>query len=304
MVGPGMPLDTERYFVICANVLGGCMGTTGPKAIDPATGKPWGLNFPVITIGDMVRAQAMLLDHLGIDKLFCVIGGSMGGMQVLQWAATIPIACSRRVPIACAARHSAQNIAFHEVGRQAIMADPDWCGGDYRPRQEPDRGSGGGAHGRAHHLSFGGGAASQVRPQPAEPQRASPTASTPISRSRAICATRARPSSTASTPIPISTSRARWTISTWRPSMAACSPTPSAARKRASAWSRSPATGCSRRAESRTIVHALNAVAANVSFVEIESDKGHDAFLLDEPEFRHPRRLPRGRRRAARPEAP
>ena len=125
MVGPGLVLDTDRYFVICANVLGGCMGTTGPGDINPSTGEPWALSFPVITVRDMVRAQKRLLDHLGIDSLFCVTGGSMGGMQVLQWAASYPDAVFAAVPIAAAARHSAQNIAFHEVGRQAIMADPD-----------------------------------------------------------------------------------------------------------------------------------------------------------------------------------
>src|SRR5581483_9103702 len=131
LVGPGKPIDTERYFVICPNVLGGCLGTSGPSSTDPATGKPYGLTFPVITIRDMVRAQAMLLDHLGIDTLFAVAGGSMGGMQVLQWAASYPERVFAALPIACATRHSAQNIAFHEVGRQAIMADPEWRGGRY-----------------------------------------------------------------------------------------------------------------------------------------------------------------------------
>ena len=131
MVGPGKPVDTDRFFVICSNILGGCMGTTGPKEINPETGKPWGLGFPVITIGDMVRAQAMLVDHLGIKKLFAVIGGSIGGMQVLEWAAAYPDRIFAAAPIATADHHSAQNIAFHEVGRQSIMADPDWCGGDY-----------------------------------------------------------------------------------------------------------------------------------------------------------------------------
>lgn len=141
LVGPGCVLDTDRYFLICANVLGGCMGTTGPKEINAATGLPWGLGFPVITIGDMVQAQARLLDHLGIDQLFCVIGGSMGGMQVLEWAASYPERVFAAVPIATAARHSAQNIAFHEVGRQAIIADPDWCGGDYLLQEKrPHRG--------------------------------------------------------------------------------------------------------------------------------------------------------------------
>src|SRR5690606_24342983 len=131
MVGPGKPIDTNRFFVICPNILGGCMGSTGPASINPATGKPYGLSFPVITIGDMVDAQVRLLDSLGIDQLFCVIGGSMGGMQVLEWAARQKERVFAAVPIATAASHSSQNIAFHEVGRQAVMADPDWCGGRY-----------------------------------------------------------------------------------------------------------------------------------------------------------------------------
>src|ERR1041385_2278872 len=131
MVGPGKPIDTGRYFVICQNVIGACMGTTGPASTNPKTGKPWGLDFPVVTIRDMVRAQAMLLDHLGIDSLFAVVGGSMGGMQVLQWAASFPKRVFSALPIACSTRHSAQNIAFHEVGRQAVMADPEWRHGRY-----------------------------------------------------------------------------------------------------------------------------------------------------------------------------
>ena len=139
MIGPGRPLDTDRYFIICTNVLGGCMGSTGPGEIDPATGKPWGLAFPVITIGDMVRAQARLLDHLGIDQLFCVIGGSMGGMQALQLASAYPERVFAAVPIAAASRHSAQNIALHEVGRQAIMADRDWHSGAYHEHNTTPR---------------------------------------------------------------------------------------------------------------------------------------------------------------------
>ena len=131
MVGPGKPIDPERHFIICANVLGSCMGSSGPAAIDPTTGKPYAMQFPVITLRDMVRAQAMLLDHLGIAALTAVVGGSMGGMQVLEWAATYPGRVRSAVVIASAPRHSAQNIAFHEVGRQAIMADPAWRGGDY-----------------------------------------------------------------------------------------------------------------------------------------------------------------------------
>jgi homoserine O-acetyltransferase len=141
MVGPGLPLDPARHFIICSNVVGGCMGTTGPSSVDPATGMAYGLSFPVITIADMVRAQAMLIDALGIETLFAVVGGSMGGMQVLQWAADYPQRLFSAVCIAAAPRHSAQNIAFHEVGRQAIMADPDWRGGGYaRHGVRPEKG--------------------------------------------------------------------------------------------------------------------------------------------------------------------
>jgi homoserine O-acetyltransferase len=118
MVGPGRPFDTDRFFAICPNVLGGCMGSTGPASINPETGEPYGLDFPIVTIADMVRAQALLIDHLGIDALFCVVGGSMGGMQVLRWAASYPDRVFAALPIATAARHSSQNIAFHEVGRR------------------------------------------------------------------------------------------------------------------------------------------------------------------------------------------
>ena len=141
MVGPGLPIDTERYFVICANVIGGCMGSSGPSSTNPQTGEPWGLDFPVITIRDMVRAQAMLLDHLGIDRVFCVAGGSMGGMQVLQWCTSYPERVFSALPIAASTRHSAQNIAFDEVGRQAVMADPEWRQGRYLiENTEPRRG--------------------------------------------------------------------------------------------------------------------------------------------------------------------
>jgi homoserine O-acetyltransferase len=131
VVRPGGVIDTDRYHVICANVIGSCLGSSGPASIDPDTGRPYAMGFPVVTIGDMVRAQAMLLDQLGIARLHAVVGGSMGGMQALAWAAHYPERVDRALIIASAARHSAQNIAFHEVGRQAIMADPDWQGGDY-----------------------------------------------------------------------------------------------------------------------------------------------------------------------------
>jgi homoserine O-acetyltransferase/O-succinyltransferase len=131
MIGPGKPIDTDRYFVICANILGGCLGSTGPASTNPATGRPWGLDFPVITIGDMVKAQARLIDHLGIEKLFSVIGGSMGGMQVLEWGIMFPERVRSLVPIATVAAASAQQIAFGSAGRNAIRLDPRWRGGDY-----------------------------------------------------------------------------------------------------------------------------------------------------------------------------
>lgn len=140
MIGPGKGFDTEKYFVICSNVLGGCRGTTGPSSINPATGCPYAMSFPVITIGDMVRLQKMLIDYLGIERLLAVAGGSMGGMQVLQWTVAYPDRVAAAIPIATTARHSPQQIAFNEVGRQAIMADPDWNGGNYYGRRPPARG--------------------------------------------------------------------------------------------------------------------------------------------------------------------
>ncbi len=234
----------------------------------------------------MVRAQAMLLDHLGIDTLFSVVGGSMGGMQVLQWAASYPERVFSALPIACATRHSAQNIAFHEVGRQAVMADPDWRGGRYldegtQPAARPRRR----AHGRAHHLSVGRGAAPQVRPQPAGPRAIRPSPSTPISRSKAICATRA------------STFVERFDANSYLYLTRAMDYFDLAADHDgvlANAFKGTPTRFCVvsftsdwlfPTSESRAIVHALNAAGARVSFAEIETDKGHDAFLLDEPEL-------------------
>ena len=140
MIGPGKAFDTNKYFVICSNVLGGCRGTTGPSSINPATGEPYAMSFPVITIGDMVRLQKRLIDHLGIERLLSVAGGSMGAMQAIQWAVAYPEAVASAMPIAGTARHSAQQIAFNEVGRQAIMADPDWNGGNYYNGKPPARG--------------------------------------------------------------------------------------------------------------------------------------------------------------------
>jgi homoserine O-acetyltransferase len=140
MIGPGKAFDTSKYFVICSNFIGGCKGSTGPRSIDPKMGRPYGLSFPVVTVRDMVDAQKVLIDHLGIEQLLCVVGGSLGGMQALQWAISYPQRVRLAIPIATTCRLSAQGIAFNEVGRQAIMADPDWLGGDYYGRPVPQRG--------------------------------------------------------------------------------------------------------------------------------------------------------------------
>jgi homoserine O-acetyltransferase len=139
-IGPAKAFDTNQYFVICSNILGGCQGTTGPASINPATGKPWGMSFPAVTVRDMVRLQKMLVDSLGIRQLLAVAGGSMGGMQALEWAVSFPEHVRSVIVIASTARHSPQQIAFNEVGRQSIMADPDWNGGDYYDGAVPARG--------------------------------------------------------------------------------------------------------------------------------------------------------------------
>ena len=140
MIGPGKAFDTDKYYVVCSNVLGGCRGTTGPSSLNPATGKPYAMAFPVITIPVLVRLQKMLIERLGIERLLAATGGSMGGMQALQWAAAYPEAVVSAIPIATTARHSAQQIAFNEVGRQAIMADLDWKEGNYYDSNPPARG--------------------------------------------------------------------------------------------------------------------------------------------------------------------
>jgi len=140
MIGPGKAFDTNQFFVICSNILGGCKGSTGPSSINPKTGDPYGLDFPLITIGDMVNCQKRLIDYLGIERLLSVAGGSMGGMQVLEWLTKYPERISSAMPIATAFKHSPQQIAFDEVGRQAIMADPNWNSGHYYGGPIPARG--------------------------------------------------------------------------------------------------------------------------------------------------------------------
>ncbi len=285
LIDPGKVIDTERYFVICANVLGGCLGTSGPAEIDPATGEPWALGFPIITIGDMVEAQVRLIDHLGIGQLFCVIGGSMGGMQVLQWASAHPDRVYAAVPLATTARHSAQNIAFHEVGRQAIMGDPDWCGGDYiRQGKRPQRGLAV-ARMAAHitylsepalHRKFGRNLQNRARFTygfEADFQVES------YLRHQGISFVE------------------RFDANSYLYITRACDYFDLAADyggRLAEAFRGTSVRFCVisfstdwlyTTADSRAIVRALTAVAANVSFVEIETDNGHDAFLLEEPEF-------------------
>lgn len=285
MVGPGRPIDTDRYFVICPNVVGACMGSTGPSSIDPKIGKPWGLDFPVITIRDMVRAQAMLLDHMGIESLFAVAGGSMGGMQVLQWAASYPHRVFCALPIACATRHSAQNIAFHEVGRQAIMADPEWRGGRYLlENTNPRRGLAVARMGA--HITYLSDAALHRKFGRKFQDRANPTFSFDADfevesylRHQGISFVE------------------RFDANSYLYLTRAMDYFDLAADfdgVLAKAFQRTPTRFCVisftsdwlfPTSDSRAIVHALNAASARVSFAEIVTDKGHDAFLLDEPEL-------------------
>jgi homoserine O-acetyltransferase len=285
LVGSGKPVDTDRYFVICANVVGGCMGTTGPASINPATGKPWGLDFPVITIRDMVRAQAMLLDHLGIETLFAVVGGSMGGMQVLQWAESFPQRVFSALPIACATRHSAQNIAFDEVGRQAIMADPEWRGGRYRlDDTNPRRGLAVARMGA--HITYLSDAALHRKFGRKFQDRENPTFSFDADfevesylRHQGISFVE------------------RFDANSYLYLTRAMDYFDLAADHNgvlANAFKATQTRFCVisftsdwlfPTSESRAIVHALNAASARVSFAEIVTDKGHDAFLLDEPEM-------------------
>ena len=285
MIGPGRPIDTDRYFVICANVLGGCMGSTGPASINPQTGKPYALDLPVITVRDMVRAQAMLLDHLGIETLFAATGGSMGGMQVLQWAASFPDRLFAAIPIATGSRHSSQNIAFHEVGRQAIMADPDWCGGGYlEAGKSPHKGlavarmaahitylSDEALHrkfGRSlqdrEALTFGFDADFQIE---SYLRHQGMTFVDRFDANAYLYMTRAMDYFDLALDYDGKLAKA----------FAGCR-TRFCCVSFTSDW-------LFPTAENRTIVHALNAAGANVSFVEVETDRGHDAFLLDEPEL-------------------
>jgi homoserine O-acetyltransferase len=286
LVGPGLPIDTNRFFVICSNVLGGCMGSTGPRSVRP-DGRVWGTDFPPITMRDMVRAQAMLAGRFGIDRLFAVVGGSMGGMQVLEWAASFPQKVFAAVPIAAAAYHSAQNIAFNEVSRQAIFADPEFCAGRYWAEGKvPARGLAVArmmahitylseealtrkfgrktrAAGDSQAASFFGEifeVESYLRHQGSSFVRRF-DANSYLTVTRAMDWFDLAAEHGGDLSAAFAGTKTRFCLVSFT-----------------SDW-------LFPTAQSRAIARALNRAGANVSFVEIESDKGHDAFLLDEPDF-------------------
>ena len=285
LVGPGKPVDTNRFFVICPNILGGCMGSTGPASINPKTGQPYGLDFPIITIGDMVDAQARLIEHLGIAQLFSVVGGSMGGMQVLEWAARYTDRVYSAVPIATAPRHSSQNIAFHEVGRQAVMADPDWCAGNYYAADKTPR-NGLAVARMAAHITYLSEEALQRKFGRSLQDRNTLTFS--FNADFQVESYLRHQGSTfvdrfdANSYLYITRAMDYFDLAGENGDVLASAFRGTKTRfcvvSFTSDWLYPTR-------ESRDIVQALNAVAANVSFVEIESDKGHDAFLLEEPVF-------------------
>ena len=285
LIGPGRPIDTDRFFVICSNIIGGCLGSTGPASINPETGRPYGLDFPVITIGDMVDAQVRLIDHLGIDRLLAVVGGSMGGMQVLEWAAYHSDRVFAAMPIATASRHSSQNIAYHEVGRQAVMADPDWHGGTYLEQgTNPRRGL---AVARmAAHITYLSEEALQ-RKFGRNLQNGSARSFSFSADFQVESYLRHQGSSfvdrfDANSYLYITRAMDYFDLAGENGGVLANAFRGSRTRfciiSFTSDW-------LFPTREAKQVVQALNAVAANVSFVEIESDKGHDAFLLDEPEM-------------------
>ena len=284
-VGPDKAIDTKKFFIICANVIGGCMGSFGPSDINPDTKKIYGTNFPVITINDMVNAQVNLLDFFGIEKLYSVIGGSMGGMQVLQFVSNFPDKAKTAIPIACTSSHSAQNIAFNELGRQAVAADSNWCEGDYISKNSnPNKGLAV-ARMAAHitylskkslqekfgrklqerdDLKFGFDADFQIESYlryqgSVFVDRFDANSYLYITRamdyfdlSRNFDGNLSKAFKNTKTKFFIISFTSDWLYPTQ---------------------------------ENKEIVIALNAIGADVGFVEIDSDKGHDSFLLDVPDF-------------------
>jgi len=285
MIGPGRPIDTNRFFVICSNVLGACMGTTGPASTNPATGKPWGLDFPMVTIRDMVRAQAKLIERLGIDSLFCVLGGSMGGMQVLQWAASYPERVFSALPIATAAKYSAQNIAFHEVGRQAVMADPDWRGGRYiEAGTRPGKGLG--VARMAAHITYLSEQALHRKFGRNLQNREAPTFSFDADfqvesylRHQGMSFVERFD---ANSYLYVTRAMDYFDLAADYDGVLANAFQDSKTRFCVVSFTSDWLFPTS---DSRATVHALNATGGSVSFVEIATDRGHDAFLLDVPEL-------------------
>jgi len=282
-VGPGRPIDTDRFFVVCANVLGSCMGTTGPASIAP-DGKPWGMRFPVITIRDMVRAHIALLDALGIEQLHAVVGGSMGGMQALSLAANFPTRTRAALVIASTARHSAQNIAFHEVGRQAIMADPAWRDGDYyaHGRKGPEKGLS--VARMAAHITYLSEAGLTEKFGRRLQNRAEKTfgfdADFQVESYLRYQGLSFTDRFDANAYLYITRAMDYFDLAEEHGGLLA------------NAFAGTPARFCLvsfdtdwlyPTSESRSVVHALNAAGAPVSFVELSAPFGHDSFLLDVP---------------------
>ena len=283
MVGAGKPIDTDRHLVVCANVIGSCMGSSGPGSAAP-DGIPFAMRFPVLTLADMVRAHALLLDHLGIERLHAVVGGSMGGMQALQFASLYPTRAGAVLAIATSARHSAQNIAFHEVGRQAIMADPNWRDGNYYGAEPPAAGLAV-ARMAAHitYLSEAGltkkfGRRLQARDVKTFGFDADFQVESYLRHQGLAFTDRFD----ANAYLYITRAMDYFDLAEAHGGALA------------DAFKNSTAKFCLvsfdtdwlyPTAESRTVAHALNAAGAPVSFVELSAPHGHDSFLLDVPEL-------------------
>jgi homoserine O-acetyltransferase/O-succinyltransferase len=289
VVGPGRPVDTNRYFVICANVLGGCMGSTGAQSARDHDGQPWGTDFPAITIRDMVRAQKRLIDHLGITRLFAVLGGSMGAMQVLQWAAQYPDAVFAALPVAGAAHHSAQNIAFHEVGRQAIFADPDWRAGRYWQTHRPPARGLAVARMCAHITYLSEQALTRKFGRRLQNAPKSPAEAISLFGEMFEVESYLRHQGAnfvdrfdANSYLTITRAMDYFDLAADYQNDLANAFRGTRTRFLVISFTSDWLFPTS---QSRAIARALIRAGANASFVEITSDKGHDAFLLDEPDF-------------------
>ncbi len=284
LIGPGKIVDTNFFYVICSNVIGGCQGTTGPSSINPKTRKRYDLSFPVITISDMVKGQVRLIDALGIKKLFAVIGGSMGGMQSLEWGASFPDRVNAIIPIATSYRHSAQNIAFHEIGRQSIMSDPDWQRGKYSNKNViPKRGLS--VARMIAHITYLSESALQRKfgrnLQKGEVLSYAFDVDFQIESYLKHQGFSFVERFDANSYLYITKAMDYFDLSNTKGGLF-------------SIFKKNKIQFCFftfssdwlfPTFETKTLIKALNSCGANVSFVEIETDKGHDAFLLKEPEF-------------------